>query len=344
MRFLTRAIVVVAMIGLTVVSIWTSYASLHDSVLPAPDIPIRLPNGVLWECSLFALILSVALGLLLLALKLAMIEGAKRVTLAGFLGLAIVASLSIAFNVDVLYRWANPDFYLNYSHDRLREAYDPFLAEVSAALESRREARLPEAMRPGAALDAPTEGLQPGASEANAAASEGAFAPLREFEELLRGPLSPSAEELDALQARLRVAADDLSTQLNLPRPEAPEIRKPLFAVFDTLIDGRGIGAMEVLILLLAVVLDLGDVVGFSLIPTRPRTRRAADPDFLEPDFPPLTPAPVVRRPIEHREEPLPEEDPFPEDPFEERLPAVAPEPSGPPRHGPRPVRFHRRR
>lgn len=294
MDLTVKTIVYFCMIMLMIVSMWTTYASLHDSILPTPLINITLPNGGTWECSVFALMLSVAIGLMLLALKAAIINGQKRLNVLGFVGLFIVAFISIAFNMDVLYRTANRDFYLNYSYNRMRQTYDNYLPKVQAALLERRDTLLKQVARQEGELESEVKGLREKPAGYGSRAREEDYrltllqktntVEIQTIEQALQAKaqadslLSIGAPKTIAgimeLQNQIRVAVKDMGAIAAVPLPEPMEFESPFLAVFQNLFDLRKIGLMEVFLLLVSIFLDLGDIVGYSLIPNRPRSQR----------------------------------------------------------------------
>lgn len=83
MKSSNRLAIFVAMCLFSVVSIWTTYVSLKDSILPRPTFPIAYAEGRVHELSIFAFALSLAIGLMLFALKLSIIDGQKRLNFFG---------------------------------------------------------------------------------------------------------------------------------------------------------------------------------------------------------------------------------------------------------------------
>ena len=134
MVIITRLIMYMAMTLLGIVSMWTTYVSLHDSILPEPVIRLHLGTNVVWDCSIFALGLSVAIGMMLFALKVAIIDEQKRLNVLGLLGLTVVGFISISFNLDVLYRTADRDFFVRYSSEKMRAVYEDYLRNVQTEL------------------------------------------------------------------------------------------------------------------------------------------------------------------------------------------------------------------
>lgn len=314
-----RMLLTPAMMLLTGVSMYTTYASLNESILPEPKIPIPTPLG-LWNCSVIALGLSVAIGLMLFAMKLAVIDGQKRLGIAGLTGMTITAFISIVFNMDVLYRTADREFYLRYSADRMRGAYESFMAESVARLEGRRAEVMRSIARQEGELESEIKGLR------RAPAGYGQYAREEDYklnllqktarvdleqidrameikqqaDELLRTASMASPAKIDGVQAELRVILKDLSALSHVPLPPVVKLESPLFAVFANLFDLRQIGFKEIFFLLIAFFLDLGDIIGFSLLPSRKPDRRP-DPESEGPEEwfrkEPivLPPSPVVR-------------------------------------------------
>ena len=58
-----------------------------------------------------------------------------------------------------------------------------------------------------------------------------------------------------------------------MPLPPPVKLDSPIFAVFSKLFDVEHLGMMEVFLLLIAFFLDLGDIIGYSLIPAAHRKR-----------------------------------------------------------------------
>ena len=81
-------------------------------------------------------------------------------------------------------------------------------------------------------------------------------------------------EEIDKTQAELRVIVKDLSGASGVPMPELIKTENPLFAVFEKLFDYKTVGFKEIFILITAFLLDLGDIIGYSLVPGRKKERK----------------------------------------------------------------------
>ena len=303
MTWSTRLLLSVAMTMLSLVSIWTTYASLNDSILPEPKIPIPLAGDTVWQCSVVALGLSISIGLMLLALKIAIIGGHKRMNIAGLLGLTVVAFISITFNMDVLYRTADKEFYLRYSNDRMRAPYEEYLAKTQGVLLEKKSELLKGVAKQEGELDAEKRGLR------KAPAGYGQYARQEEYnltilsketevemqaveaglltkdkaDELLRAARPTSLEEIDKNQAELRVIIKDLAAVTGVPLPELVKTESPLFAVFAKLMDVKTVGFKEIFFLILALLLDLGDIIGYSLVPNARREKRRPYLDEDEP-------------------------------------------------------------
>ena len=297
MNFTVRTIVLIAMILLTMVSMWTTYVSLHDSILPEPVVELPLFEGFVWKCSIVALGLSVAIGLMLFALKAAIVNGQKRLNIVGILGLTVVAFISIAFNMDVLYRTADRAFFLRYSNERMRGAYEEYLAEVQGTLSARRTELLREVAKQEGELDAEIRGLRKApagygqyarqedyrltllqkTTEVELKAVDEALLSKAEADALLRDTSPESIEEIDALQQKLRAACKDIAGASGVPLPPVVQLESPLFAVFGKLFDFKTVGLKEIFFLMIAFFLDLGDIIGYSLLPNRkPQKKNAA--------------------------------------------------------------------
>lgn len=286
----TKMAVYVAMILFSIVSIMTTYISLTDSILPEPTFDVPLGGGYMWrDCAVFALALSVAIGLMLFGLKLAIIDGQKRLNLLGVIGLTFIAFISITFNMDVLYRTADKEFFLRYSDQKMRAVYENFLAEAQTKLTARREALQKVVAKQEGELEAEIRGLRekpagygPVArqedyrltlatkeSEVELQSVEEAMTIKDEADMLLANTQAASLEEIHALQEKLRVPVAKLAGLAAMPVPPIVKQETPLFVVFEKLFDWRNIGPMEILILFLAFLLDLGDIIGYSLVPNK---------------------------------------------------------------------------
>jgi hypothetical protein len=302
MRYVTKAIIIVAMTMLGIVSMWTTYRSLTDSILPEPLVGIPLPNGVLWQCSIFALLLSVAIGMMLFALKMAIVDDQKKLNFLGILGLCVVGSISIAFNMDVLYRTAKKDFYLSYSYNQMRSVYDSYLTDVQKNLAERKSKIEKEVAKQEGELEAEVKGLRAApqgygtrakeedyhltvlskTAAVELASIDQALEAEKRADELLAQGAPQSLQGIQDMQNQLRVAVKDAGAVAGLPLPAAVQTNSPLFAVFSNLFDWKSIGLFEVFILVLALLLDIGDIVGYVLVPNKPATPKHARP-YLRP-------------------------------------------------------------
>ena len=89
---------------------------------------------------------------------------------------------------------------------------------------------------------------------------------------------SAAEAEIERLQAQLRVAAKDVSAVSGLPLPEVVRMESPLFAVFSKLFDVRTVGLKEIFILAIAFFIDLGDILGYTLVPAEAKGRKRPRP------------------------------------------------------------------
>ncbi|MBI4557079.1 MAG: hypothetical protein HY706_05790 [Candidatus Hydrogenedentes bacterium] len=294
MQVTTRAIIFVAMIILTIVSMWTTYQSLYDSILPKPAIPVPLWGDKIWDCSVFALGLSVAIGLMLFGMKLAIIDEQKRLNLFGLVGMTIIAFISIAFNMDVLYRTADRDFFMQYSTNQVKSVYSDYLAQVHSGLTGKRDSLLKQIAKQEGELESEIKGLR------EAPAGYGHIARNEDYQltilqktnsvelqsieqaidaetkagELLASTLPKTVQEIQTLQDQLRVAVKDPGAVAGIALPEAVETKSPLFTVFARLFDFKTVGIKEIFFVLIAIFLDLGDIIGYSMVPDRPKWKR----------------------------------------------------------------------
>jgi hypothetical protein len=304
-----RLVFCVAIIVLGVVSMWTTYVSVRDSILPEPMVRINLGSGVLWDCSVFALGLSVAIGLMLFAMKVAIINEQKRLNLLGLAGMTIIAFISIAFNLDVLYRTADHDFFIRFSTERMKSVYENFMAESQSTLVTKQERLRKIVAKQEGELDAEIRGLREAprgygriarqedyqltllqkTTAVELETVEAALARKEEADQLLRSTHPKDLDEIAKLQSELRVITKDIGAASGQPLPEAVKEESPLFAVFSKVLDWKQVGIKEIFFVLLAFIMDLGDIIGYSLIPNRPKKVRelalAAMPDLPGPEM-----------------------------------------------------------
>lgn len=308
MVLVTRVIFCVAMVVLGIVSMWTTYVSLHDSILPTPEVRFSLGNGIVWDCSVFALGLSVAIGMMLFALKLGIIDEHKRLNFLGLIGLIVVGFISISFNLDVLYRTADRDFFIRYSTQKMRGVYEKYMEETQAKLVSKRDECLKVVARQEGELDAEIRGLREAprgygkiakqedyqltllekTSQVELDSVKEALAKKEEADTLLRETLPASIEEVEQLQNQLRVVVKDIGAMSGVPLPDVVKLESPLFAVFEKVFNWRTVGIKEIFFVIIALFLDLGDIVGYSLVPDKTKKKKVSDlaalPDFDAPE------------------------------------------------------------
>jgi len=331
MPVVVKAIVFTAMVMLTLVSMWTTYVSLNDSVLPEPKVNIHLTDEFVWSCSVVALGLSVAIGLMLFAIKVAIIDEQKRLSPVGLVGLSIVAFISISFNMDVFYRTADKDFFLNYSAARLKGVYQDYLVATQKSLIERRDEVLKLVAKQEGELDAEIRGLRVAPEGYGPIARsedyqltllqkttgvelttiEEVMEQKRAADKVLASTKPTSVNEIEEVQQQLRVALTDVAAASLVPLPEPVRLESPLFAVAAKLFDFSTVGFKEIIIFLLAFFLDLGDIIGYSLVPAKQkkggRLAPAAGPDFVgcDPSLPEhlrerrLSDSTEVQRPLE---------------------------------------------
>lgn len=332
---ISKLAVFVAMVLLSIVSMWTTYASLKESIMPEPMLTLPLGRGYTWDCSIFALGLSVAIGLMLFALKLAIIDGQKRLNLMGVIGMTIVASISITFNMDVLYRVGDREFFLRHSTAKVKSTYDTYLAEVRAQLLTQKQGSEKALARQAGELEAEVRGLREDPAGYGRRAKQEdhrltvleketavevtgideAILAQEEADTLLASSQPKSIDEVLQLQDQLRVAAKNAGALAGVTMPEPVSVENPLFAVFEKLFDWKTVGWKEIFFLVLAFLIDMGDIIGYCMVPaavaakpayegfnpeTLPtRRRRMAGPERIPEDYLPFpepmpAPAPMV--------------------------------------------------
>lgn len=372
----TKLLILIAMVMFTIASMVTTYISLSISVLPEPSVVIPITEDVQWECAWLALLLAVGIGLMLFALKVAIIDDQKRLNLVGIAGLTVVAFISISFNMDVFYRAANRDFYIQHTSAEMKKLYADYLAEVDSILSGRRTELLRQVARQEGELESEIRGLREAPEGYGPMARQEDYQLTllqRETEVELRALdearaereeanalLAQSAYDLggvESIQDQLRVVAASMGAQAGVPLPEPYRARNQLFVVFAKLFDFRNSDFMDIsmalLIMALAFLLDLGDIVGYSMVPDQPGSKRAArHPDYHSYTGPEIIPAPE-RRPLltEPEHSPI---DYYAEDEKEEffarggnreyPLPEEETEAESAQGHSRRPFRFRRRR
>jgi hypothetical protein len=195
----------------------------------------------------------------------------------------------------VLYRTANADFHLRYTDSQMRQTYENYLAEVQHTLAERQSAVRKQVAIQEGELESEIQGLrQAPAGFGNRAREEQYELTLLEKESeielesvreglaakdkadlLLASTFPTTLAGVQELENEVRVLARDAGTAANIPMPPPSEPETPLFAVFSNLFDPETIGFEEVFFLLIAVMLDLGDIVGFNLV-TRKASMRTA--------------------------------------------------------------------
>jgi hypothetical protein len=346
---ISRLAIFVAVVLLTIVSMWTTYASLKDSIMPEPMVTIPLGRGYTWDCSIFALGLSVAIGLMLFALKLAIIDGQKRLNIFGLIGMTVVASISITFNMDVLYRVGDREFFLRHSTAKVKSTYDTYLAEVRTQLLSQKQGSEKALARQEGELEAEIRGLREDPAgygrrakqedhrltvleketAVEVSSIEEALIAQEQADALLASSQPKNIDEVLQLQDQLRVAVKNAGALAGVAMPESVSVENPLFAVFEKLFDFETVGWKELFFLALAFLIDLGDIIGYCMVPaaaavkptyeafnpnTLPtRRRRVTGPERIPEEYLPFSePSPMaaVTGPLD---EPAPERQSGPE-------------------------------
>lgn len=326
---ISKLSIFVAMVLLTIVSMWTTYASVKDSIMPEPVVNIPLGRGYTWECSIFALGLAVAIGLMVFALKLAIVDGQKRLNLMGIVGLTIVSSISITFNMDVLYRVGDREFFLRHSTAKVKSTYDTYLADVRSQLLAQKQGSEKALARQQGELDAEIRGLRedPAGYGRRAKQEEHhltvleketaveltgideAIAAQEQADTLLASSQPKNIDEVLQLQDQLRVAVKNAGALAGVAMPEPVSVENPLFAVFERLFDINTVGWKEIFFLALAFLIELGDIIGYCMVPTAAAAATKTTYDSFNPET-----LPTRRRRISGPER-IPNTDylPFPE-------------------------------
>jgi len=307
MRFTTRFIIFIAMVLLSVVSMYTTYASLRDSILPTPTVSIPLGANRVWECSVFALGLSVAIGLMLFGLKVAIIDEQKKLNISGLLGLIFVGFISIAFNIDVLYRTADRDFFIRYENNKMRGVYEDYLAKTQTVLTEKRNNLLRQVATQEGELESEVKGLRAApqgygerarqedyhltvlkkTTEVDLQLVDEAIAAKQKADEILAKLETPTnmGQVMEA-QDKLRGAVKDVGGVAGVALPDVVKPENPFFAVFQKLFDWRTVGFKEIFIVMVGFLLDLGDIIGYSMVPNRKKQDKWTRPTYRpSPDF-----------------------------------------------------------
>ncbi len=286
MRHVTMTMFSVAMTALTLVSMWTTYVSLADSILPGPLVPIPYAEGESVSIAVPALALSVGIGMMLLGMKFAVINERRNLGVVGFIGLFVIAFISISFNLDVLYRVAHKDFMVNHADQQMRATYENYLSEVQTVLSERELDLKRHVARQEGELESEIQGLREAPagfgerakaeqyelnlmqreSEVELETIQEAIAKKDEANTLLSASLPETTDDVLILEKQIRVLVKDAGAVAGIPMPAPAEIEMPIFAVFSRLFDSETVGFKEVFYLLIAMFLDLGDIVGYNLV------------------------------------------------------------------------------
>ena len=290
MRHISMSMFTIAMTALTLVSMWTTYESLKDSILPGPEVPIPYAEGESIAIAVPALVLSVGIGMMLLGMKFAVINERRNLGVLGFIGLFIIAFISISFNLDVLYRVANQDFMVDHADQQMRAVYENYLSEVTHELTEREVELKRELARQEGELESEIQGLREAPagfgerakseqykltllekeSQVELEKIQEALAAKEEADTLLVAALPTTPDDVLELEKELRVTVKDVGAIAGIAMPKPVEQEMPIFAVFARLFDWQRIGFMEGFFLVIAVFIDLGDIVGYNLVARKP--------------------------------------------------------------------------
>jgi len=191
----------------------------------------------------------------------------------------------------VLYRTADQDFFIRYSTEQMRSVYEDYLTEAQRNLIERQESLRKIIAKQEGELDAEIRGLRDApegygpiakkedyeltllakTTEVELETVDAALVEKEKADELLRTTIPTSIEEIEKLQNELRVIVKNVGAAANLPLPPVVKTESPLFAVFSKLFDFQNVGIKELFFVVLAFFLDLGDIIGYSLVPNKKR-------------------------------------------------------------------------
>jgi len=90
------------------------------------------------------------------------------------------------------------------------------------------------------------------------------------------------------------VALKDAGAVAGIRLPDVLKLENPLFAVVTKIFDLKSVGIKEIFLVIVAFLLDLGDIIGYSLVPNRRRNERE-EPIEARPEFPGPERIPVPR-------------------------------------------------
>jgi hypothetical protein len=267
----------------------------------------------------FALGLSVAIGMMLFGLKLAIIDEQKRLNLAGLLGLTFVGFISIAFNIDVLYRTADRDFFVRYENNKMRGVYEDYLAKTQTSLGEKRTSLLRQVAAQEGELESEVKGLRTAPSgygerarqedyhltvlkkttEVDLQLVDDAITAKKKADEILAKLETPkNLQDVIDDQDRLRAAVKDVGGVAGVALPDVVKPENPFFAVFQKLFDWQNVGFKEIFIVMVGFLLDLGDIIGYSMVPNRKKQDKWTRPGYhVAPELTASEPAALERTP-----------------------------------------------
>ena len=215
---------------------------------------------------------------------------------------------------------------MEYSTDKVKNQYASYFANVQSALVEKRTTILRDVAKQEGELESEVKGLRRApegygtmakqedyqltvlkkTSEVDLKPVEEAIAARTEADTLLASANPTTIDEVYQLQGQLRVIAKNVGAVSGISLPAPVKLDNPLFTVFEKLADWHTIGIKEVILLLIAFLIDLGDIVGYVLIPNRKNPAPRSDADQLPSNFRVLPGLPGPR-PIESAQQALAE-------------------------------------
>jgi len=240
-----------------------------------------------------------------------------------------VASISITFNMDVLYRVGDRDFFLRHSTAKVKSTYDTYLAEVRSQLLTQKQGSEKALARQQGELEAEIRGLREDPAGYGRRAKQEdhrltvleketavevtsideAILAQEQADALLASSQPKNIDEVLQLQDQLRVAVKNAGALAGVAMPEPVSVENPLFAVFEKLFDWETVGWKEIFFLALAFLIDLGDIIGYSMVPAAAAASTKSSFDSFNPETLPTR----RRRPLGPERVPNNDYLPFPE-------------------------------
>ncbi|MBM3290455.1 MAG: hypothetical protein FJY92_09910 [Candidatus Hydrogenedentes bacterium] len=178
----------------------------------------------------------------------------------------------------------------------MRTAYEDYLATAQTKLNERRQELEKQVAKQEGELESEIKGLrEKPAGYGNEARKEEYHLTLlqktsevelqsivaaqerkQEVDAVLAQASVAKLEDVTKLQDDVRLKIKDFAAAVGTPMPPAVKLESPLFAVFQKLFNFRTAGPLEYLILALAFLLDLADIIGYSLVPTKKEKKSPA--------------------------------------------------------------------